>query len=41
MSSRPERELLNDILEAIRRASLYVAEMNYEQFMADKKRKML
>lgn len=37
MSSRTDREFLADILEAIRRASLYVDEIAYDQFLADLK----
>lgn len=37
MSSRTDREFLADILEAIRRARLYVDEMGYEQFLTDLK----
>jgi len=37
MSSRTEREFLADILEAVRRAEAYVADMDYEEFLADTK----
>ncbi len=37
MSSRGDREFLGDILEAIRRANIYVAGMSYEDFLADLK----
>lgn len=37
MSSRGDRELLSDILEAIRRVDLYVAGMDTDQFMDDLK----
>lgn len=37
MSSRTDREFLADILEAIRRASLYVDKMDYDQFLTDLK----
>lgn len=35
MSSRTDRDFLSDILEAIRRARLYVDGMGYDQFLAD------
>lgn len=35
MSSRTDREFLSDILEAIRRASLYMGGVGYDQFLAD------
>ena len=37
MSSRGDREFLNDILEAIHRADMYVAGMSYVEFLADLK----
>ena len=37
MSDRQDRELLGDILEAARRASLYIADVSYEQFLVDLK----
>jgi uncharacterized protein with HEPN domain len=37
MSSRTDRELLADILEAIRRSRMYVDGMDYSQFLADLK----
>lgn len=37
MSSRSDREFLEDALEAIRRAHLYVGSMSYEEFLADLK----
>jgi uncharacterized protein with HEPN domain len=37
MSSCSDRELLEDILEAIRRAQLYVDGMSYQAFLADLK----
>ena len=37
MSERGERELLADILESARRTSLYIAGMDYSEFMADLK----
>lgn len=37
MSSRSDREFLADILEAVRRATAYVGEMSYEEFLADTK----
>src|SRR4051794_32008601 len=37
MSSRADRDLLGDILEALRRADIYVAGQSYEQFLADTK----
>jgi uncharacterized protein with HEPN domain len=35
MSSRADRDLLGDILEAIRRAGVYLAGQSYEQFLED------
>jgi uncharacterized protein with HEPN domain len=35
MSNRTDLELLGDILEAIRRARLYVADIDYDAFMQD------
>jgi uncharacterized protein with HEPN domain len=35
MSNRAERAFLEDILEATRRARIYVAGMSYEQFLSD------
>jgi uncharacterized protein with HEPN domain len=37
MSDRIDRDLLGDILEAIRRAGVYLAEQSYEQFLVDTK----
>jgi len=37
MSSRADRDLLGDILEALRRAEAYSADQSYEQFLADTK----
>jgi len=37
MSSRRDREFLQDILEAIWRADAYVSDVNYEEFLADHK----
>lgn len=37
MPERQEHDFLADILEACRRAQSYVADMNYEQFLADTK----
>ncbi len=37
MSSRGNREFLNDILEAIHRADTYVAGMSYVEFLNDLK----
>jgi len=37
MSSRSDREFLEDILEAIRRATAYVDDISYEAFLADLK----
>lgn len=37
MSSRADRDLLGDILEAIRRAGVYLADQSYEQFLVDTK----
>lgn len=37
MSSRTDRDLLGDLLEAIPRAEAYLAGLNYEQFLADTK----
>jgi uncharacterized protein with HEPN domain len=37
MSSRADRDLLGDILEAIRRARRYTEDQSYEQFLADTK----
>src|SRR5262249_31721580 len=37
MSDRADRELLGDILEAIRRAEVYMAGESYEQFLVDTK----
>jgi len=37
MSRQTDREFLLDILEAIRRVRLYVADMSYADFMADLK----
>jgi len=37
MSSRSDRDLLGDILEALRRAATYSAGQSYEQFLADTK----
>lgn len=35
MSSRSDRQFLQDIQEAIRRANLYVEAMDYDEFLAD------
>jgi uncharacterized protein with HEPN domain len=35
MSSRQDDDLLGDILEAIRRAGIYLASQSYEQFLED------
>ncbi len=35
MSSRSDRQLLEDIREAIRRARFYVATLDYQQFLED------
>lgn len=35
MSSRADRDLLGDLLEAIRRAKTYLESLSYEQFLAD------
>jgi uncharacterized protein with HEPN domain len=37
MSSRTDRDLLGDILEALRRAGAYLAGQSYDQFLADTK----
>src|SRR5262249_20869365 len=37
MSDRADRELLGDILEAIRRAEAYMEGQSYEQFLVDTK----
>jgi len=37
MSSRSDRDLLSDILEALRRARSYTADQSYDQFLADTK----
>jgi uncharacterized protein with HEPN domain len=37
MSRRADRDLLGDILEALRRAGAYLADQSYEQFLADTK----
>src|SRR5215210_9203277 len=37
MSSRSDRDLLSDILEALRRARSYTAGQSYEQFLEDTK----
>jgi uncharacterized protein with HEPN domain len=37
MSSRTDREFLEDILEAIRRSALYIDNMDYEEFCDDTK----
>ena len=37
MSSRGDRELLLDMLEAIRRADIYITNMGYGEFMTDVK----
>lgn len=37
MSNRADRDLLGDILEALRRARSYTAGQSYEQFLADTK----
>jgi uncharacterized protein with HEPN domain len=37
MSSRADRDLLGDILEAMRRARSYTADQSYEQFLEDMK----
>lgn len=37
MSSRSDREFLEDIQEAIRRAHMYVDGISYEQFLIDLK----
>jgi uncharacterized protein with HEPN domain len=37
MSSRGNREFLSDILEAIRRANVYVVGMTYTEFLSDLK----
>lgn len=37
MSDRADRDLLGDILEALRRARSYTAGQSYEQFLADTK----
>jgi len=37
MSSRADRDLLCDILEAVRRAQVYSAGQSYEQFVGDTK----
>jgi uncharacterized protein with HEPN domain len=37
MSSRSDRDLLGDILEALRRAVIYLEGQSYEQFLADTK----
>ena len=37
MSRRVDRDLLGDILEALRRAGAYIAGQTYEQFLADTK----
>jgi uncharacterized protein with HEPN domain len=37
MSSRADRDLLGDILEALRRARSYIAGQSYEQFLEDTK----
>ena len=37
MSSRADRDLLGDILEAVRRARSYTADHSYEQFLEDTK----
>jgi len=37
MSSRADRDLLGDILEALRRAETYSAGQSYDQFLADTK----
>jgi hypothetical protein len=37
MSNRADRDLLGDILEALRRARSYMAGQSYEQFLADTK----
>lgn len=37
MSNRADRDLLGDILEALRRAEAYSAGQSYEQFLADTK----
>lgn len=37
MSSRGDREFLRDILEAIRRADVYVDGLGYVEFLADQK----
>jgi uncharacterized protein with HEPN domain len=37
MSSRADRDLLGDILEALRRARIYTVDQSYEQFLADTK----
>jgi uncharacterized protein with HEPN domain len=37
VSSRADRDLLGDILEALRRARSYTAGQSYEQFLADTK----
>jgi uncharacterized protein with HEPN domain len=37
MSNRSEREFLEDILEATRRANSYIAGLSYEEFLTDLK----
>jgi uncharacterized protein with HEPN domain len=37
MSDRTDRDLLGDILEATRRARIYLADQSYEQFLVDTK----
>jgi uncharacterized protein with HEPN domain len=37
MSSRADGDLLGDILEAVRRAGVYLANQSYEQFLEDPK----